>query len=135
MNLRDLIIKEYQATVRNSPSIERELKEALAVNERVPAFLDNLCIELTNPAFKNHSNSQLKDIVVDATNFFISLVRQKAHERMMSDAAKMAIKQDISDTEVINKACDTGVIDEEVMDVLKRQDDKIKEAIDQNSGS
>lgn len=135
MNLRDLIIKEYQATVRNSPSIERELKEALAVNERVPAFIDNLCVELANPVFKNHSNNQLKDIVVDATSFFISLVKQKAHERMMSEAAKMAIKQDISDTEVINKACDTGVIDEEVFDVLKRQDDKIKEANEANSGT
>jgi len=45
----------------------------------------------------------------------------------------MAIKQDIADTEVINKACDTGIIDEEVFDVLKRQDDKIKEANEQGS--
>lgn len=124
MNLRELVIKEYQATVTNSPSIPTELKKALAVNERVPAFLDNICRELSVPAFKNHSNNELRKIIHDSTVFFISLVQQKAHEQMMSEIAKMTIKQDIKDKEIINRAADTGVIDEEVIDVLTRQGKK-----------
>lgn len=126
MSLREFVIKEYQATVRNHPNIPKELKDALKVNERVPAFMDNLCRELSHPAFKNKSNNYLKDIVHNATNFFINLVKQKADEAMMSDIKKMTIKQDIADKEVINKACDTGIVDEEVWDALSRQDEKEK---------
>ena len=125
MNLREFVIKEYQATVRNSPNLSKELKDALKINERVPAFMDNLCRELAHPAFKNKSNNYLKDVVHNATNFFIALVKQKAEERMMSDIKKMQIKQDIQDKQTLDKACDTGEINEEVLDAISRQKEKI----------
>jgi hypothetical protein len=121
MNLRELVIHEYQSTVRNHPNIPRELKDALKVNERLPAFMDNLCRELSHPAFKNHSNNQLREVISETTNFFISLVKKKAEEQMMSEIAKMTIKQEIKDKEIINRAVDTGIIDEETIHVLKKQ--------------
>lgn len=124
MSLRDLIIKEYQAVITNSPSLPSELKKALAVNERYPAFLDNITRELSVPAFKNYSRNEMRKTVRGFIEMFISLVQQKATEQMMSDIKKMEIKQQIADKEVINRAADTGIIDEEVLDVISRQKEK-----------
>ena len=121
MSLREFVIKEYQATVRNRPDLPRELKEALAVNERVPAFVDKLCHEFSQPFFKNYSNNALKTLIKDATDFFLALVQQRANEKMMSEVEKMAIKQQIADEKILNNAADTGIIDEEVIDVFHRQ--------------
>jgi len=124
MNLRELVIKEYQACITNSPAIPRELKEALAVHERVPGFMNNLIKELSAPFFKNYTNNALRVIVQDSTQLFINLVQQRAHEKTLSMAAVAQIKQDVADKAVIQKACDTGIIDEEVLDVISRQNEK-----------
>lgn len=121
MNLREFVIKEYQATVQNHPNLHPELKRALKTNERVPKFIDSLVGELSKPALKNKSNNQIRDVVHDSTLFFLNLIKQKADEQMMSDIQKMKIQQEIADKAIIDKACDTGIIDEEVMDVLERQ--------------
>ena len=123
MNLREFVIKEYQATVRNHASVPKALKEALATHERVPRFMDQLCAQLRNPAFKNHSNNDLRKIIQDATNFFLALIQRKAEEQAMSDIEKATVRQRVSDQNVIDKAVDSGIIDEEVIDVLKRQGD------------
>lgn len=135
MSLRDLVVKEYQQTITNSLEIPRELKDALKVHERMPAFMDNLCKELSNPLFAKHSNNQLREIVNDATMFFISLVKQKANEQMLSDLAKEKMLQEQRDKAIINKAADTGIVDEEVMDVLNRKAEKKQEAEANNGGS
>ena len=135
MSLRDLVVKEYQQTITNSLEIPRELKDALKVHERMPAFMDNLCKELSNPLFAKYSNNQLRGIVNDATMFFISLVKQKANEQMLSDLAKEKMLQEQRDKAIINKAADTGIVDEEVMDVLKRKAEKKQEAEANNGGS
>lgn len=121
MTLREFVIKEYQATVRNHPGIPKELKDALEVNERVPRFMDNLTEQLKNPAFKDYSNNQLREVVKDATCFFLSLVQRKAEEQMMSAIEKSRIEKIIADKAILDKAVDTGIIDEEVIDVLKRK--------------
>lgn len=135
MSLRDLVVKEYQQTITNSLEIPRELKDALKVHERMPAFMDNLCKELSNPLFAKYSNNQLRGIVNDATMFFISLVKQKANEQMLSDLAKEKMLQEQRDKAIINKAADTGIVDEEVMDVLNRKAEKKQEAEANNGGS
>ena len=135
MSLRDLVVKEYQQTITNSLEIPRELKDALKVHERMPAFMDNLCKELSNPLFAKYSNNQLRGIVNDATMFFISLVKQKANEQMLSDLAKEKMLQEQRDKAIINKAADTGIVDEEVMDVLNRKAEKKQEAEASNGGS
>ena len=135
MSLRDLVVKEYQQTITNSLEIPRELKDALKVHERMPAFMDNLCKELSNPLFAKYSNNQLRGIVNDATMFFISLVKQKANEQMLSDLAKEKMLQEQRDKAIINKAADTGIVDEEVFDVLKRKAEKKQEAEANNGGS
>lgn len=124
MNLREFIVKEYQACVRNSPAVPPELKEALRVNERVPGFIDNLAREFSNPFFKNYTNNALRVIIQDATQMFLNLLNQKAYEKSLSESAVLQIKRDMADKQIIEKACDTGVIDEEVIDVLKRQSEK-----------
>lgn len=135
MSLRDLVVKEYQQTITNSLEIPRELKDALKVHERMPAFMDNLCKELSNPLFAKYSNNQLRGIVNDATMFFISLVKQKANEQMLSDLAKEKMLQEQRDKAIINKAADTGIVDEEVMDVLNRKAEKKQEAEANNGDS
>lgn len=126
MNLRELVIDEYQRTVTNHPTIPKELKKALRVYERVPAFLDNITKELAAPAFKNHSNNQIRKIIEDSTVFFINLVQRRAEEKAMSTAEMNRLKQAEVDKAVLNKAADTGIIDEEVIDVLKRQSESEK---------
>ena len=135
MSLRDLVVKEYQQTITNSLEIPRELKDALKVHERMAAFMDNLCKELSNPLFAKYSNNQLRGIVNDATMFFISLVKQKANEQMLSDLAKEKMLQEQRDKAIINKAADTGIVDEEDFDVLKRKAEKKQEAEANNGGS
>lgn len=125
MNLRELVIDEYQRTVTNHPNIPKELKKALRVYERVPAFLDNMCRELSVPAFKNHSNNQLRQIVSDATMFFISLMQRRSEEKMFSEAEKNRLRQIEVDKAILNKAADSGIIDEEVISVLKKESTKI----------
>lgn len=132
MSLRDLVVKEYQQTITNSLEIPRELKDALRAHERMPAFMDNLCRELSNPLFAKYSNNQLRGIVNDATMFFISLVKQRANEQMLSDLAKEKMLQEQRDKAIINKAADTGIVDEEVFSALERQGDQIKEANEKN---
>lgn len=126
MNLRELVIDEYQRTVRNHPTIPKELKKALKVNERVPAFLDNITRELSVPAFKNHSNNQLRKIIEDATCFFLSLTQRRAEEKLFSEAEKSRLKQIEIDKAILNKAADTGIIDEEVVHVLSKQSEETK---------
>lgn len=141
MTLRELVIKEYQSHVRNHPQIPHELKIALRSNERVPAFLDNLVIEMkTVEALKGMTNNKMREVVRSMTDTFVTLVMKKAEQDSWSSAKKAAEKQNEYKQKIIEAAADkinsetengNNVIDlgEETISVLKENNTQISEII------
>ena len=126
--LRAMLVKHYQQHIANHPSIPHELKIALKSNERVPAFLDNLVVEFSKPYFKQISNNKIRDYSTQMIDLFINLVRQKANERMMSEAAKYQVQKNIENKQVIDNAVTSGIIDEEVLSAIQDYDFKKEES-------
>lgn len=132
--LRAMLIKHYQQVISNAPNIPTELKKALKASERVPSFIDNLAKEFSHVGFKNISNNKLKDYATEMIMLFINLIRVKNEERIMSEAQRFKIKQQISDKAIIDKSADTGIIDEEALNAIQRYNYKQEEK-KEDSGS
>lgn len=93
MDLRHIIIQDYQEAIRLLPGIPQELRKSLKAHERVPTFVDNLVSQISRiPPRLKPTRIKIKQIVYDMTNVFVMNVKRKVEERQLSDAARTAIQ-------------------------------------------
>jgi hypothetical protein len=119
-SLRKLIISTYQQTVKHA-EIPNDLRDSLMVNERVPAFLRNLELELAALPKKYQTTEHVTYTTRELTLFFLNNVRIKAEQMMLSDAEKNRLETNHNKAQVLDRAATTGIIDEEVMSVLEEE--------------
>ena len=118
MNINKLILDAYKSAVALS-SMPSELKHALKTNERVPRFIAKLKEEVGKlpPHFINELT--IINLTTDLTNLFLHNVKTAADQKAMSSAEKHRAEIEAEKAAIINKAADTGVITDEVIDALK----------------
>jgi hypothetical protein len=101
-----MIQSDYQECVALM-DMPADLRQALRAHERVPAFLSNLERELSaNKVGRFLTRTKLKKTVYDLTEFFVGTLKRHADERIMSDAAKAAIKGKAQERKELEEAVD-----------------------------
>ncbi len=100
MDLRHIIINDYQEAISLLPGIPTELRKGLRTHERVPKFIDNLVREIsTLPPQLKPDRLKIKRIVYDITNMFVVNARRHVEEQQMSELAKLAEKKKAQDAQ------------------------------------
>lgn len=102
MDLRQMIICDYQERVAMKSGIDSELRRALKTHERVPVFLDNLVKQIQDIPRARKTKGligtwtmdrmKLKNLVYEMTDFFIKNVETLHDERSKSEIARQMIK-------------------------------------------
>lgn len=90
--MKDLIIREYQETV-SLAAVPDELKQSLGAHMRVPAFIMSLERELKRLPAHMRTPANIKATVHDLTILFLENLKHEAETRMISDAARDALKR------------------------------------------
>jgi len=86
--MREYVIKCYQEAVTMLP-YPQELKDSLLIEERVPAFIDNLYLEFVK--VPKVSRETIQSAVYDMTDLLMRSVKTKFDEDQMSMSARSAI--------------------------------------------
>lgn len=86
--MREYVIKCYQEAVTMLP-YPQELKDSLLIQERVPAFIDNLHREFAK--VPKVSRETIQSAVYDMTDLLMRSVKTKFDEDQMSMSARSAI--------------------------------------------
>lgn len=121
MDVRQMVITDYQERVAMRDDIPSELKRALKSHERVPLFVDNLTREINKipearakakirRAFKM-DRMKLKNIVYDLTDIFINNVKAMAEQKAMSEAEQERLRKKTDDIYGLD-AQGNGVVEE-----------------------
>jgi len=119
-SLKAFILQCYDERIALAPMPE-EMRASLKDSNRVPEFLRNLHLRLEKLPPRLQRKEVIRDGVYSLTDWFIHAFKKHAEERMMSEAAKMALQENERKKNVIQKAVDTGVIDEEAFDVIQEK--------------
>ena len=119
-SLKRLIIATYQESI-NALECDQGLKEALKSHERIPLFLLNLQKQFTAIPAHLATKENVIYTVKEMTRVFVANVEKKANEQMMSDAEKTRMIREDEKAKIIDHAADTGIINEEVLDVLREE--------------
>lgn len=122
--LDKLIIESYQAAVALDTQTPMELKAALKTHERVPSFITRLKKEILTLPAKLATRENIAMVVTDLTIHFLFQLREHIKQKEMSEAQKNLILRNVEKSKILNKAVDTGIIDDEVMDVLSEEGKK-----------
>jgi hypothetical protein len=100
MYYREKVRAAYKECVSLNPRVDAEMRQALNANERTPAFIDNIAIELEKVAAlrlkkgkENISDKLIKDIVYDMTEVFIAGLKQQATINYESDLQRVLREQ------------------------------------------
>ena len=129
--LKAFILSCYDERLALAP-MPQEMRESLKESGRVPDFLQNLQIKLQALPPNLQRQDVIRDTVYSLSDLFFSAVEKHAQEKMMSDAAKDALrnkanreaeKKTIMDS-VVKKSEDGGItinFTDEVYDVLKEK--------------
>lgn len=122
MDLEKLILESYQTAVALNTKASSELKSSLKTSERVPRFIAKLKEEFARLPPHLVSRETIVSLTTDLTNLFLFQIEQAAKQKHMSEAEKNKFHRDQERKDIINKAADTGVITDEVIDALKETD-------------
>lgn len=90
-----LVRETYKEAIALNPRINSDLRAALRAHERMPLFLQNLAKELeivqadrVNKWKKPYTEKNIKDLIYDMVEVFISGVELEANARRESDIKK-----------------------------------------------
>jgi len=106
MSYREIVRSDFEEFIRLDPMVPEDLKTSLRLTERVPQFIDNLAaalIEVDRRGKVKLSRMKIKNIVFEQTAFFVHLLKTKADEMAMSDAAKSLQKSKIEGDPILQK--------------------------------
>ena len=119
MSLRAKIQEYYHEAVALSQYPD-EMKRALKASERVPTFINKLEEEVQRCPMQIKPET-LKLMVYDMTALFLRLIHRQAHEKGMSELAKIALQQKADQVEKAKEIAqaieDGGEVGEEVLDL------------------
>lgn len=100
MFYRKIVREAYQEAIALNVTIDAELKAALRAHERVPAFIDNLALEIEKVAAlrqkrgkRNLDEKIVKEMVYDVTAIFIAGLQTQAKRNFESDMERIAREQ------------------------------------------
>lgn len=124
--LKSFILSCYDERIALAEMPE-PMRESLKDSNRVPAFLKNLQIRIEALPPHLQKQSTIRDATYALTDWFIEAFIKHAQERLLSDAAKAAMKakadHEAEAKKIINDAMDKHenviMITDEVYDVLK----------------
>lgn len=113
MSFKEMIRADFEEFIRIDPSVPDGLRNSLRLTERVPAFIDKLAGEFMEAerAGIKFDRHKIKSTVYSLTATFVHLLKTKAQEMEMSDAAKSALKTEIEGDEIAKKFDDQGNAD------------------------
>ena len=109
VTIQEMVTHDYNEYVRLSLTIPPDLKAALKSNERIPALFDSLTVQLTNAAkAKPHliTRDVIKKVVYDFTELFITGVKSRAEQRIMSDVDRAAMDAKIKERQSVYESLD-----------------------------
>jgi hypothetical protein len=114
-----IILEAYQTAVALNQRVPAELKRSLKTSERVPRFLAQLKKEVAALPPNLVSREVISMLTTDLTNMFLYQVERAAQQKQMSEVERHRIQISQEKSRIINNAVDTGIINDEVFDVLK----------------
>lgn len=101
MFYRKKVRDAYAECIRLHPTIGEDLRSALKVNERVPAFIDNLAIELEKVADlrrkqrkNNLTDEQIRETTYAMTDMFIMGLKNDVKRKHESDIERVKREQE-----------------------------------------
>lgn len=116
--LKKKVREYYHEAVVLHPKASSELKRTLKSNERVPAFIDNLVVQIERAQEQRLKNGKkvfsdkvIKELVYDFANIFIIGIEEQAKRNYESDLARIARQDAESYRHALDKASKGGITD------------------------
>lgn len=113
MSILNIIRADFEEFILLDPSVPDDLRKSLKVKERMPVFIDRLAAEIKQVESKGIAldRIKIKEIVYSLTGMFVHMLKTRAHEMQMSDAARSVARKEFEGDELTNKLDKEGNAD------------------------